>query len=155
VAHGLRTESAAIARSSVGAAANSSAAIEFPALLRESQAASITGPAAQLAGLFRNFRVLDAVGWRMTRAAIDQIQQGSATEARFARGNVALYIESVYDAHFELAQLGKQLLNDYRALGGPHAFGGSLAQREVDALATAYSETADRLHPHVGVRLGS
>jgi hypothetical protein len=155
VAHGLHADSAAIARSPVDAAAKSSATIELPALLQESQAASLTGPAAQLAGLFRNFSVLAALGWRMTRAAIDQVQQGSATEARFARGNVALYIESVYDAHYELAQLGKQLLNGYRALGGPHAFGGSLTQEEVDALARAYSETADRLHPHVGVRLGS
>ena len=99
--------------------------------------------------------MLAALGWRMTGAAINQIQRGSPTEARFARKNVALYIESVYDAHFELAQLGKQLLDGYRALGGPKAFKGSLSQEEVDALARAYSEAADRLHPHVGVRLGS
>ena len=75
--------------------------------------------------------------------------------ARFARENVALYIESVYDGHFALAQIGKQLLDGYRTLGGQAPFGGTLTQAEVDALASAYSEAADRLHPHVGVRLGS
>jgi len=155
VAHGLHAGSAAIARSPVDAATKSSVKIELPALLGEKQAASLTGPAAQLAGLFRNFSVLAALGWRLTGAAIGQIKQGSATEARFARENVALYIESLYDAHFELAQLGKQLLDGYRTLGGPDAFTGSLSQQEAEALARAYSEAADRLHPHVGVRLGT
>jgi hypothetical protein len=40
-------------------------------------------------------------------------------------------------------------------LGGQAAFGTSLSPAEVHALANAYSEAADRLHPHVGVRLGS
>ena len=68
---------------------------------------------------------------------------------------MALYIESVYDAHFGLAQIGKKLLAGYRKLGGQAAFGAALTQGEVDALADAYSEATDRLHPHVGVRLGS
>ena len=75
--------------------------------------------------------------------------------ARFARENAALYIESVYDGHFSLAQIGKKLLDGYRKLGGPAAFGTALTQQEVDALAHAYSEDADRLHPHVTARLGS
>jgi hypothetical protein len=68
---------------------------------------------------------------------------------------VALYIESVYDAHFTLAQVGRKLLDGYRKLGGARTFGARLAQRRVDALARAYSEASDRLHPHVRVRLGS
>jgi hypothetical protein len=155
VANGLRTDTAAITRAPIVAAAQSAAKIETPAPLGEAQAASLTGPAAQLAGLFRSFSGLAALGWKLTGAAIDEIQHGSATGARFARENVALYIESIYDGHFELAQLGKQLRDGYRALGGPRAFGGALSQREVDALALAYSEPADRLHPHPGVRLGS
>ena len=75
--------------------------------------------------------------------------------ARFARANVALYIESVYDAHFSLAQIGKHLLAAYKTLGGGGAFGASLTPAEVDALARAYSEGQDRLYPHVGVRFGS
>jgi hypothetical protein len=155
VANGLPADAGAITRAPIDAAAKSAAKIHTPALLGEAQAVSLTGPAAQLAGLFRSFSGLAALGWKLTGAAIDQIQHGSATGARFARENVALYIESVYDGHFELAQLGKQLLDGYRALGGPRAFGSALSQREVDALALAYSETAERLHPHVGVRLGS
>ena len=73
----------------------------------------------------------------------------------FARANVALYIESVYDAHFTLAQIGKKVLDGYGKLGDGKAFGAALVTDEVEALARAYSEAKDRLHPHVGVRLGS
>jgi hypothetical protein len=83
------------------------------------------------------------------------MEHGSPAAARFARENVALYIESVYDAHFTLAQVGKALLTGYRKLGGPAAFERALSQAEVDALARTYSEPTDRLHPHVAVRLGS
>ncbi len=66
-----------------------------------------------------------------------------------------MYIESIYDAHFTLAQIGKKLLAGYEKLGGASDFGTALTQAEVNALAGAYSEASDRLHPHVGVRLGS
>ena len=75
--------------------------------------------------------------------------------ARFARANVDLYIESVYDGHFELAQIADKLHKGYENLGGPAAFGESLTPAEVNALAAAYSEASARLRPHVGVRLGS
>jgi hypothetical protein len=75
--------------------------------------------------------------------------------ARFARANVDLYIESVYDGHFELAQISEKLHKAYQNLGGPSAFGESLTPAEVNAVAAAYSEAAARLRPHVGVRLGS
>ncbi len=74
---------------------------------------------------------------------------------KFARENVGLYIESVYDGHFDLAQIGKRLEKGYHNLGGEAVFGSSLTSAEVTALADAYSEAATRLHPHVGVRLGS
>ena len=73
------------------------------------------------------------------RRRSDQIEHGSPAGARFARENVALYIESVYDGHFDLAQIGKQLSDGYRELGGPAAFGRALTQAEVDALARVYS----------------
>ena len=78
-----------------------------------------------------------------------------ASEVIFAHENVALYIESVYDAHFTLAQVGRKLHDGYRELGGPQAFGPALAPAEVSALERAYSEASDRLHPHGGVRLGA
>jgi hypothetical protein len=155
IANGLPGDAAAIARSPIAAAAQTAASIKLPAILQEAQAAALTGPAAPLAGLVRSYILLASRGWRLIGAAIDQIEQGSPASARFARKNVALYIESVYDGHFTLAQIGKQLLAGYDKLGGAAAFGAALSQTEVDGLASAYSESSDRLHPHVGTRLGS
>jgi hypothetical protein len=155
VANGLPADTAAIPRSSIDAAAASAARIPVPAALQEAQAAMLTGPAAAIAGLFGSYSGLAGRGWQMIGAAIDAIEGHGAAAARFARANVALYIESVYDGHFSLAQVGRRLLAGYRQLGGPRAFGTALAQEEVRVLARAYSEAEDRLHPHVGVRLGS
>ncbi len=155
IANGLPTTSASLARPAIAAAADSAAAVKVAGLLEESMASSLTGPASQLAGLFSVFSGLTSHGWQQIVAAINSIQHGSPAGARFARENVALYIDSVYDGHFSLAQIGKKLLDGYHMLGGQSAFGTTLSQAEVDALANAYSEAADRLHPHVGVRLGS
>ncbi len=155
VANGLPRNAVATERAPIAAAAQSAASIQLPMLLQEAQTAALTGPAAPLAGLVRSYILLATRGWRLIGAAIDQIGQGSTASARFARQNVSLYIESVYDGHFTLAQIGKQLLAGYRKLGGGAAFGGVLTPAEVDRLASAYSEATDRLHPHVGVRLGS
>jgi hypothetical protein len=139
----------------IAAAGASAAMVKVPPLLEEAQAVSLTGPASQLADLFRTYIGLTSRGWKMIAASIDQIQHGPPASARFARANVALYIESVYDGNFTLAQIGKHLREGYRRLGGPAAFAGSLSEQQVNALASAYSEAADRLHPHVGARFGS
>jgi hypothetical protein len=144
-----------IALPAVGAAAASATKVAQPALFGEAQARSLTGPASKLASLFRDYTILTQRGWQLIAAAIDQIQHGSRTVARFARANVALYIDSVYDGHFELAQIGKKLRAAYQGLGGPAAFAGSLTRGEVAALARAYSEATARLRPHVRVQLGS
>ena len=102
----------------------------------------------------RSYALLCARGWKLLLASLAQIESGTPAAARFARANAPLYIESVYDAHFTLAQIGKKLLAGYDKLGGPRAFGAALTKAEVDGLAGAYSEASDRLHPHVGVRLG-
>jgi hypothetical protein len=157
IANGLPTEAGPLAgtRVPVAAATTSAARIPTPTALGEEQADSLTGAGAGLAGLFRNYIGLSTRGWTLTGAAIDQIEHGSLAVARFARENVGLYIESVYDGHFDLAQIGKHLTDGYRQLGGPAAFGNALTQAEVDALADTYSEANARLHPHVGIRLGS
>lgn len=155
VANGLPTHTPSIAAPSIAAAATAAARIKQPELLAEARATSLTGPAAQLAGLLRTFDGLATRGWSLIGAAIEQIEHGSPAGTRFARENVALYIDGVYDGHFTLAQIGKELLAGYRKLGGPSAFGSTLSQAEVDGLAHAYSEPVDRLHPHVAVRLGS
>jgi hypothetical protein len=157
IANGLPTGAKALAstRARVAAATTSAAKIPTPPALGEAQADSLTGAGAGLAGLFRNYIGLTTRGWTLTGAAIDQIEHGSPASARFARENVGLYIESVYDGHFDLAQIDKHLTDGYHRLGGSEAFGSALTQAEVDALADAYSEATARLHPHVGIRLGS
>lgn len=131
------------------------ARLPVPALFGEAQARSLTGPASQIAGLFRPSALLSTRGWQMLLAGSEQIQSGSAKAARFAQENAPLYVESIYDGHFALAQIGKKLLAGYEKLGGPRSFGASLTQAQVNALARAYSEPSIRLYPHVRVRLGS
>jgi hypothetical protein len=128
--------------------------LRLPALLSERQAAALTGPAAGVAGLYRQFAELAGRGWQMLGAGIYQIEHGSPSAARFARANSPLYIDSVYDAHFALAQISKQLVKGYAKLGGAEKFGSALTQAEVDGLARTYDEAHDRLEPHVGVQLG-
>lgn len=155
VANGLPADAGSVPQPRIRAAAQQANAIRIPGLLERSRASGLTGPASGIAGLFRGFAGLAGRGWHMIGGALDEIERGPSATARFARANVALYIESVYDAHFGLAQIGKRLLSAYVALGGPTAFGTSLTQAEVDRLAAAYSEAAARLHPHPRVRLGS
>ncbi len=155
VVNGLQPRTLQTARPAIAAAAESAARVKPPEPLEESQAASLTGPASELAALFSSFNGLTSRGWQLILAAIHSIERGSPQGARFAQENAALYIDSVYDGHFSLAQIGKKLQSGYGMLGGQAAFGTALSQAEVDALANAYSEAADRLHPHVGVQLGS
>jgi hypothetical protein len=155
VANGVPAQLQASGRASIATAASEAAKVIVPAPLPEAQSTTLTGPGAQLAGLFQSFNGLASNGWRMIGAELDASEHGSTAAARFAGANVALYIESVYDAHFSLAQIGKKLTSGYGKLGGAAAFGGSLTDSEVQALSRSYSEAAARLHPHVGVRLGS
>ena len=155
IAHGLPRSISGELRPAIAAAAASAAGIDAPTPLREADALSLTGPAAEIAGLFRTYLLLSSRGWRLIEAAVDEAERGSGAGAAFARENVALYLESVYDGHFTLAQVGKKLRAGYVQLGGAEAFGSALSPAHVDALARAYSEASDRLHPHVGVRLGS
>ena len=129
IANGLPADTSAISSAAIIAAAASAAQIKMPVLLEETQAVALTGPAAQLAGLFRSYVALATRGWRLIGAALEQTEHGSPASARFARENAPLYIESVYDGHFTLAQIGKKLLDGYRKLGGAAAFGASLTQR--------------------------
>ncbi len=143
------------ARSAIRAAAERAAAVALPGIFQERTAASLTGPGSPLAGAFRGFRTVSARSWLLIGSALEASEHGSPAGARFARENVALYIDSVYDAHFAIAQVGKQLAAGYKRLGGATGFGASLTPAEVDTLADFYSEANERLHPHAGVKLGS
>lgn len=84
----------------------------------------------------------------MIDATVTAIASAPPVQASFARENSPLYIDAVYDAHFDLSLLGKSLLSGYERLGGPSAFGATLTQSQVDALAAAYSIPGVRLEPH-------
>ena len=152
---GLPARSSTVTRPAIRAAVQRAAALTLPAIFEEREAGAITGPGSGIGSTYRAFSILAGRGWRMIGADAEAVEHGSPIAARFARANVALYIESVYDGHFTLAQIGKKLRAGYKTLGGQAAFGSSLTQAEVDALADTYSEPADRLYPHVGTRLGS
>jgi hypothetical protein len=155
VANGLPASIPPATRSRVSAAAGTARAIVLPPLMSEMQARELTGPAAGIAGLFRPFSKLTERGWTLTGASIDQITGGSPAVATFARENVALYIDAIYDGHFDASLIGKSLSAGYLQLGGAPAFGAMLTQAEVDALARAYSPAAEQLYPHPGVKLGA
>jgi hypothetical protein len=155
IANGLPASIPPDVQQAVSAASAAARAIVVPPLMSEAQARSLTGPAAGIAGLFRTFDGLTERGWTLTGAAGTEIEGGSPAAARFARENVALYIDSIYDGHFDGALIGKSLLTGYKKLGGAATFGGALTQAEVDALASAYSPASEQLHPHPGVKLGA
>jgi hypothetical protein len=156
IANGLPRDAASAANApQVRQASERAQQLRIPVLFDEAQARSLSGPTAQLAGLFRSYALLSSRGWKLLDATLAQIQSGTPAAARFARENSPIYIESIYDGHFTLAQIGKKLSAAYDKLGGAAAFGTSLTQAEVDALAQTYSETNDRLHPHVSQRIGA
>ncbi len=155
VANGLPAGLGPAGEAKIAEAARTAAALKVPVVFGELHAAGLTGPAASIAGAFRAYTGLTGHGWQMIDYALAREQGGPAEAASFARRNVALYIESVYDGHFGLSQIGKTLLSGWERLGGTSAFGASLPRAEVERLAATYSEAHYRLHPHDGVRLGS
>jgi hypothetical protein len=146
-------------RTKVSAANANARALPEPSFLADAR--KLTGPASGAAGIYANYEQLAQRGWNLTEAAVQTIvSAGSATtrttaannsavaQASFARTNSPLYIDALYDAHFDLSLLGKSLVSGYEKLGGQQAFGAALTQAQVDALARAYSIPTVRLEPH-------
>lgn len=125
ISSGIPPNASTISRPAIELAVRRADALRVPGLFEERQAAALTGAGSSLAGIFRTYVLLATRSWRLIGAAVEQAQHGSPAAARFARANVALYVESVYDAHFSLAQIGKKLLVVYKNQGGPAAFGSS------------------------------
>ncbi len=142
-------------RAKVRLAAQRAAQLPLPALLTEEGSAQLTGPASPLANRFRSFRTLGSRSWQLLESSLEQIEHGSRTQAEFARRNLPLYIESIYDAHFTLAETGKQLLAAYKKLGGEKTFGASLTTAQLQQLADQYSKERNELSPKEQVKLGS
>jgi hypothetical protein len=154
VANGPDTGIGADGEARILAAARTAKALKLPSLFGELRVSELTGPAASIAGTFRSYAALSARGWQMIGYALQAERRGGGA-ASFARANIGLYIESVYDGHFGLAQIGKKLLAGWEKLGGTGAFGATLPRAEVERLAGTYSERNYRLHPHDAIKLGS
>ncbi len=184
LAGGLPASATSALRVEVAAADRHAAALTLPAEVTTE--GSVTGPAAELAGMLKSYVRLTQRGWQYLATALAagsstasthlathprQPAPGttgsaapgtvggggtasagsgkiSAATARFLHANAPLYIYSVYDGHYHLSLIGKTLLSAYLKLGGAPAFGASLTQSQVEALARAYSIPATRLEPH-------
>ncbi len=146
IAAGLPQRLSPSLRAAVAAASASASALPEPAFM--AAAARLTGPAAGIAGIYENYDRLAERGWRLTEATIDAAANGPPAAARFARASSSLYIDAIYDGHFDLSLLGKSLTGAYEQLGGAHAFGAKLTPGELAALVAAYSIPAVRLEPH-------
>ncbi len=145
-------------RTAIDAANAQAKALPEPSFL--ANARKLTGPASGIAGIYENYEQLAQRGWNLTEAAVRTIASAapatSATaasastvaQASFERANSPLYIDAIYDGHFDLSLLGKSLMSDYEKLGGQQAFGAALTQAQVNALAEAYSIPTVRLEPH-------
>lgn len=154
IAKGLPPSPAPL-RAQIGAASSSAAALAIPVPLGEEESRQLTGPSTSIAGTYRTFAVLARSGWRLIAADARAVESGRASAASFARATVPLYIESVYDAHFALAQIGEKVRKGFHDLGGPKVFGSALTQAQVDAIASFYSEANNRLTPRAATKLGS
>ncbi len=152
---GVKGRPTAGTRAKVRLAAQRAAQLRLPALLTEDGSAQLTGPASPLANRFRSFQTLGSRSWQLLESSLEEIERGSHSEASFARENLPLYIESIYDAHFTLSETGKQLLAAYKTLGAAKTFGGSLTPSEVQQLADRYSKERDELSPKERVKLGT
>jgi hypothetical protein len=150
VAHGLAANASPAARRAIVRAIDSVRAIATPRFI--SYAGQLTGVAAAIAGLELSYEELALRGWRLTRVAADYGARaaagiGSAQAAAFLRMNATLYIGCVYDAHYNLSLIGKDVAQGYAQLGGASAFGASLLPAEVQAIARFYSPAVARLAP--------
>ncbi len=154
---GLPRSAAALAtaRPAIGETALKAARLPEPPPMTEAENRYLTGPGSPLAGLYRTYVGLASKGWVQIAAMQAQIEHGNVPAKRFARENVAFYIETVYDGQFDLGQIQKRLKRGYEEVGGETELGKTLTQAEVSALEEAYSEAAARLEPHPTVKLGS
>jgi hypothetical protein len=159
IADGLPQAPGGRLRTAVGAANARAKALPEPSFL--ANARKLTGPAAGLAGIYESYEQLAQRGWNLTEVAVQTISSAdsagtnvtaagasAAAQASFERANSALYIDAIYDAHFDLSLLGKSLTGGYEKLGGPEVFGAALTQAQVNALVDVYSIPAVRLEPH-------
>jgi hypothetical protein len=147
IASGLPQALSPTLKSAVTRASARASALPSPPFLAEPR--QLTGPAAGIAGLYEGFERLASRGWLLTQAGVNAIAGGTTPAvASFSRNNSSLYIDAIYDSHFNLSLIGKNLVSAYKQLGGEGAFGTRLPSDKLAALAASYSIPAVRLQPH-------
>lgn len=147
IAKGLPARPGGRLAAQISAAQAAAEALPGPAFLQFRH--KLIGPAGRIASLFYEFELLAKHGWAHVDQATGSIQHGPATAASFERANAGLYIDSIYDGHFDASLIGERVLSSYRRLGEQHAFGSSLTPARVRSIALAYSPNAIRLTPHL------
>lgn len=114
----------------------------------------LTGPASDIGGAYEKFWSLGKAGWEMIQATVLSLRHGPASTARFREENLPVYIQSVYDAHYSLSLIGKDVKSGYEKLGGSEGFGAALTPIEVETIMRLYSPEVARLEPHTTEALG-
>lgn len=159
IAHGLPRQISPGLGSKSATASSRAGEILAPSFMTQAegpiskQRRDLTGPAAGIAGLFQSFSILAERGWKQTSSNIADLQGTSTADANFVRSNASLYLSCLYDAHFDLASIGKSIIKAYLKLGGEEGFGASLPRSQVDQLAGFYSDQL-KLEPHILYKLG-
>jgi len=113
----------------------------------------LTGPGARVARLFHSFLLLSTRGWSHIQEAAEALRSGSPSRKQFARRTVGLYIDSVYNALFDLTTIGEKTLVSYERFGGGQVFGSALTPSQAQSIAKTFSPEADELKPHEWQRL--
>lgn len=153
IAHGFPSKAGDSLRKQVSEASSRASSISAPEFMVSVPGPTaiprsmLTGPAAGVAGLFQSYASLSRHGWKITEAVLDGLRAGRPQAVRFLRANADLYLSCIYDGHFDLALIGKSLLDAYHALGGSNMFGNSLTEAQVQNLGRFYNKEL-RLEPH-------
>jgi hypothetical protein len=124
-----------------------SAAEQLPAMLAENSEA-LAGPAGEVATIYQSYSGLVDHGWQHVNSTVGSLASAPAAVRSFLRANVNTYIVAVYDAHFDISEIGETLGGAYRRLGGGAAFRNKLTESEVKELERFYSAARLRLSPH-------
>lgn len=147
IARGLPSHPDTLLGQRVSAANSAAQALPTPAFLEVRH--EFVGPAERISSLFHDFELLTQHGWAHLDQAVGALRRGPVSVADFERANAGLYIDSVYDAHFDASLIGERVLNSYERLGAGPAFGSSLTPAQVKSIALTYSPPETRLTPHL------
>ncbi len=145
IVKGLPGEISPTLRGQILAARTEAKRVAEPPFMKEAK--QLTGPSAGLAALLQSFSDLIERGWALTEHSITGVATGTPGTASFLRANVGLYINCIYDGHYNLAAIGQTLTRAYAKLGGAPAFGARLTPADIDAIAAVYSPGTARLEP--------